>query len=78
MELKIQIGYDQVLEIIRQLPVNQVEKLIFDTKLFLDQEKPQKNTTSFQKFLLSGPTMSNTQYDTFLENRKYFNQWRAK
>lgn len=31
----------------------------------------------FKAFLLSGPTMSDEQYEHYLENRKWMNQWRA-
>ncbi|MEY4904183.1 MAG: hypothetical protein RLZZ292_1998 [Bacteroidota bacterium] len=79
MELKIEIGYDQVVDIIKQLPINQVARLLVDTKGILEQQKnPLKDITSFQQFLLSAPTMSEKEYDIFLENRKLFNQWRTK
>lgn len=78
MELKIKIAYDQVLDIIRQLPVNQVAKLIVDAKSILEQEQPKEDVTSFQTFLRSAPVMTDEQYETFLENRAMLNQWRAK
>ncbi len=34
--------------------------------------------TKFQKFLLSGPIMSDEQYKLFKEARKHFNKWRIK
>ncbi len=71
MELKISLGYEQVLEMVKQLPANQLVRLIQDSKKILEKEKkvPQ---TSFQDFLLSAPTMSDEQHDAFLENRKNF------
>jgi hypothetical protein len=48
MELKIEIGYDQVVDIIKQLPINQVARLLVDTKGILEQQKnPLKDITSF-------------------------------
>ena len=78
MELKINIAYEQVLDMIKQLPANQVEKLIVDAKTILEKEKKPKDISYFQKLLLSAPTMSEKQYETFVENRKAFNQWRKK
>ncbi len=78
MELKVNIDYQQVLDIVRQLPVNQVAKLLVDSKNILEKEKAKEDISSFQNFLLSAPTMTDAQYDHFLENRKMFNQWRAK
>ncbi len=78
MELKIKIAYDQVLDIIRQLPVNQVARLIVDAKNILEQEQPKEDVTSFQAFLRSAPVMTDEQYETFLENREMLNQWRMK
>lgn len=76
MELKVTLDYQQVLEIVRQLSANQVAKLLVDAKHILDQEKKNKDKSSFQKLLLSAPVMTDAQYDDFLDNRKKFNQWR--
>ncbi|MEZ4776484.1 MAG: hypothetical protein R3D00_25130 [Bacteroidia bacterium] len=78
MELKIKIAYEQVIEIIRQLPVNQIARLLVDAKGILEKEKPHEDISAFQRFLLTAPTMSDEQYEMFVENRKMFNQWRKK
>jgi hypothetical protein len=78
MELKIDIGYSQILEIVKQLPVNQVVKLMVDAQSILEIDKETSEKKSFQQFLLSAPTMSENQYELFTENRKLFNQWRTK
>lgn len=78
MEMKIQLDYGQVLEIVKQLPINQMAKLTYDIKEILEVDTPKQDANAFQKFLLSAPTMSDEDYETFLENRKKFNQWRMK
>ncbi len=79
MEVKINLAYQQILEIIKQFPISQVQKLLIDTQNVLEEKKVQKNTSSFDNdFLLSAPTMTDQQYEEFLENRKQFNQWRKK
>lgn len=78
MELTLNIGYEQLLLLVKQLPANQIAKLKTD----LDDEfvllKAKTEITELQKFLLNGPVMSKEQYNTYLENRKHFTQWRTK
>ncbi len=78
MELKLEIGYKQILEIIKQLPANQIAKLLIDAQNITREEKPKKDVSNFQKLLLSAPTMSEEQHIMFVENRKIFSQWRTK
>jgi hypothetical protein len=78
MELRINIGFDQILNIIGQLPENQISKLraVLETESF---KKDIKNeTSSFQQFLLNGPVMNSKQFEKFTENRKRMNKWRKK
>ncbi len=76
MELKLDLNYPQILNLVRQLPVNQIAKLLVDAQSIPEEEKKNENIASFQAFLLSAPVMSDEQYDSFLENRKMFAQWR--
>jgi hypothetical protein len=56
MEVKINLAYQQILEIIKQFPVSQVQKLVIDAQNVLDEKKIQKNNPSFENdFLLSAP-----------------------
>lgn len=78
MELNLNIGYEQLLFLIKQLPANQIEKLKKDIEINYKLVQTEKEISELQKFLLNGPVMSKEQYDTYLENRKHFNQWRTK
>lgn len=81
MELRVRIEYEQMLEIVRQLPVDDISRLLNNTRQILEekkQETPQSSPEDFQRLLLSAPVMSDEQYQTFLENRKLFNKWREK
>ena len=49
-----------------------------DLNLTLVMTKVDIDKTDFQKFLLSGPVMSDDQYSAFKKNRKTFNQWRRR
>lgn len=78
MELNFNIEYEQLLFLIKQLPANQIEKLKNDIEITYKFVQKEQEISEFQKLLLNGPVMSKEQYDTFLENRKHFNQWRTK
>jgi hypothetical protein len=76
MELTVNLNYDEVVKLIKQLPASKIKQL----KLNLDDKfissKASKEISNFQKFLLECPIMSNKQYLEFKENRKLFDQWR--
>jgi hypothetical protein len=75
MELKVEIGFDQLLHAIQQLPESQ--RAILKEKLN-KEDQPKEELTDFQKFLLNGPVMSDEEYGNFKENRKWMNKRRAK
>jgi len=72
MELKLNIGYDQLPLLVKQLPANQIAKIKseLDDKYVLSKSKVE--ITEFQKFLLNGPVMSKEQYKNYFEHRKHF------
>jgi uncharacterized protein with NAD-binding domain and iron-sulfur cluster len=76
MELRLNIQYQELLNLIQQLPDKQVIQLKQDLNNIL-QKKQEKPTTDFQKMLLEAPVMDDEEYETYLENRKHFNQWRT-
>lgn len=78
MELKIDIEYEQIVGLVKQLPAAKIVQLKTELNESLIDKKSKTDVSEFQNLLLNGPVMSNTQYNEFLENRKWFNQWRAK
>jgi len=76
MELKLNIGYQELIELIKQLPVNQIRQLKAELTLITAENNVEKGTSNFQEFLLNGPVMEEDQYQDFLSNRKNFNAWR--
>ncbi len=77
MELKLKIEYQELLSLIRQLSESQLKKLKADIDRVNGQKKSQIKISDFQKLLLSGPVMSDEQYQQYIDNRKKFNQWRT-
>jgi len=77
LELKLKIEYQELLSLIRQLSESQLKKLKADVDRVNGQKKTQIKISDFQKLLLSGPVMSDEQYQQYIDNRKKFNQWRT-
>jgi len=73
--LKVEIGFNELLHAIQQLPESQRAILQDELK---KKEQPKIDITDFQKFLLNGPVMSDEEYKNFKETRKRLNQWRTK
>ncbi len=75
MQIQVNIGIDQLIEIVRKLPKKDIDKL----KTELEREKaPITNRQDFESFLLNGPVFSKKQLNTIAKTRKAINQWRAK
>lgn len=77
MELKVSIGYEELLTLIQQLPKEQILSLKRELEKF-GKEKSSSQTSRLKQLALSGPIMSEIQYNSFLEFRKELNQWREE
>ncbi|MCP3928442.1 MAG: hypothetical protein GY705_05005 [Bacteroidetes bacterium] len=76
--MEIKIRYEDLMNLIKQLPSNQLDKLKSDiVKLIQKTNNTESQPSDFQKFLLSGPTMTDQQFDQFQEKRKQFEIWRT-
>ncbi len=76
MEIKLNIGYEQLIAIINQLPIDEVNKL----KKEIDRISNERNVEAvddLESLIVNGPVMSDEKYNEFEVNRKNFNQWRA-
>jgi len=81
MELKVEIGFDQLLDAVKKLPENQRKILKAElNKNPIKNKKPieKQALTDYQKFLLSFPVMSDEQYKEYKQIHKEINQWRTK
>ena len=77
MELKVDIGFDQLMKAINQLPAAKIMQLKAELSEKSINESP-AFTGDFQKFLLSGPVMDDHQYEQYKETRARLNKWRTK
>jgi uncharacterized alpha/beta hydrolase family protein len=76
MELAVQYNIDQILQAIKQLPVQELKvvKKVVDQSLNTEQIN---SNADLKELLLKGPVMTDQQYELFIENRKRMNQWRT-
>lgn len=73
MQLQVEIGFEQLISLVKKLPARQWAKLKSEV------ERSGKDTSKSQDleaFLLQAPTLSQKQLDTIAETRKAINQWR--
>lgn len=77
MELKVDIPYDQLLTLIKQLPAVKILQLKSDLSDSFIEKKAKLEISDFQNFLLKGPVMTDDQYEQFHKNREQINIWRA-
>lgn len=76
MEVRLEIGYPQLLQLLRQLPPAQLAQLIADVQAQTHPTtSPEKQR--LQTLLLNGPVMTDDQFAEYQENRKWMNEWRV-
>ena len=75
MQVQLNIEFDQLLKIVKDLPLGklkqlkaEIERMAADTGSGIDLER----------LLLNGPTATKKQLATIAKNRKAINQWRTK
>lgn len=75
MQVQVDIGFDQLVQLAKRLPAKQWTKL----KQEVEEQAPKdKEREDYKKLLLSGPTFSKKQLDAIAKTRKEINQWRTK
>jgi hypothetical protein len=82
MELKINVRYPQVLELIGQLPEQDIQKLVrhFQGK-FANPAKDRISVqwrTPIQELVMHAPTWTEEEYSDYLESRLHINQSRRQ
>jgi hypothetical protein len=75
MQAQVDIGFDQLISLVKRLPAKQWAKLkseVDQSGTIADRNK------DLETFLLQAPTFSKKQLDTVAETRNAINQWRTK
>jgi hypothetical protein len=75
MRVQVDIGFDQLVQLAKQLPATQWRKL----KTEVEKEQVQKDSVSdLETFLLSAPTFTRKQLNEVAKTRKALTEWRTK
>jgi hypothetical protein len=75
MQIQVDIGFDDLIRIVKKLPREQLLK--FKSELE-KQDVADTQSQELESFLLSAPTFSDKQLETIEQTRKAINQWRKK
>jgi hypothetical protein len=74
MRLQVDIGFEQLLKIVKTLPSGQLKLL----KAEIEKETKRDKSADLEAILVKGPTATKKQLETIIKNRKAINQWRTK
>lgn len=75
MQVQVDIGFEQLVKIVKTLPANQLKQL----KAEIDKETiADKPKTDLEALLLNGPVATKKQLEVIAKNRKAISQWRTK
>jgi hypothetical protein len=82
MEMTVNIGYPQILELVRQLPEKDIQNLVKYIQVkFAVSEKDRiipKTYSPIQELVIQAPTWTDEEYSNYLETRQHINQSRLK
>ena len=70
MELTLELGYEQILELVKQLPQVQQVQLKKD----MEEITPKTSLTDWQKLLLNGPVMTDEGFEEAKKTRTQLNK----
>lgn len=73
MQVQVDIGFDQLIKIVKTLPSGKLKQL----KAELEKEVKSQKSNDLENLLLNGPTATKKQIETIMKNRKEFNHWRT-
>ncbi len=74
MQAQVEIGFDQLVQLVKKLPQTQWTKLKQEVETQIPIDKDRED---FRKFLLNGPTFSEKQLETIAKTRKKIDEWRT-
>ena len=74
MQVQVDIGFDQLIKIVRELPKARLMRL----QMEIEQAGNYKSDIDLEVLLLNGPTATEEQLATIANNRIAINKWRSK
>jgi hypothetical protein len=76
MQVQVDIGFDQLVQIAKRLPATEWTKLKQEVETATPLADSERE--AFKQLLLNGPTFSKKQLNAMAQTRKRINQWRTK
>ncbi len=73
MEVRLDLNYEQILGLIRQLPLKEIQKL---TVTLQSEISNHKISTSLEELILEAPTWSESQLEDYQKVRDHINKSR--
>lgn len=73
MEVRLDLNYEQILGLIRQLPLKEIQKL---TVTLQSEISNHKISTSLEELILEAPTCSESQLEDYQKVRDHINKSR--
>jgi hypothetical protein len=73
MELSVNINYNQILRLIRQLPKRDIEKL---TKTLQSEISAEKSVKTLEQLILEAPTWTDSEMKEYNKARSHINKSR--
>lgn len=71
MQVKVDLGFDELLKIVKDLPVGKLRQLLAEIEGKVNENKPNND---LEQLLLNGPTATKEQLEAIANNRKKINQ----
>lgn len=75
MQVQVDITFDQLLKVVKKLPVGQLRRLKAEIE---KEDKVEKSKYDLEALLLNGPTATKKQLEMIEKNRNAINQWRTR
>ena len=73
MQVEVDIAFDQLIKVIKNLPVSQLRKIQIEIEKGV---KIEQKKTDLEEILLNGPTATKKQLEIIKGNRNEINKWR--
>lgn len=73
MQIQVDIGFEELLKLVKALPSGQLKRL----KAEIEQTISPDKFEGLESLLLNGPVASKKQLEIIEDNRKAINQWRS-
>ena len=74
MQVNVNLEFDQLLKLVKTLPLRQLKQLKAEIE---KKSEISKSEVDLEMLLLNGPTATKKQLETIAKNRKAINQWRT-